>query len=277
MSTYIIGDLQGCFEPLERLLTSIQFSPRKDTLVFCGDIVNRGPESLACLQFVHHYSDCAHMVLGNHDLALLCMAEKLIHPGPSDTMVQVLSADEAPLLLSWLLQRPFVHYDKAQNFIVTHAGIWPLWNLSDCLKANDFMKQALAGDQWRAVLANLYGDKPTNDMVTLPFLERCRFIANAFTRMRYCDAKAGLNFSFKGHPRVAPAGIVPWYEHPKRQTIQPMIMFGHWASLKGKCNIANIQALDTGCVWGGELTAFRIEDKQRFSVPSSFISKEVDA
>ncbi|MAZ44273.1 MAG: diadenosine tetraphosphatase [Legionellales bacterium] len=269
MSTYIIGDLQGCFEPLERLLSKIVFSPRNDRLIFCGDIVNRGPASEACLDFVWKHADCAQIVLGNHDLALLCIAYGYAKGEPSDTMGSILSHPKAEQWLDWLRIQPLVFYDALASFIVTHAGIWPLWNLSDCLKANDFMKQALSGPHWKNVLANLYGDGPTMDSPALNETDRCRFIVNALTRMRYCDAQGGLVLDCKASPEHAPSTIFPWYAHPSRTNIKPMILFGHWASLNGACETPNIEALDTGCVWGGALTAYCIEDGRRISVPAN--------
>jgi bis(5'-nucleosyl)-tetraphosphatase (symmetrical) len=212
------------------------------------------------------------MVLGNHDMALLCMAESFIEPQPGDTVQAVLAAPNATKILTWLRAQPLMIYNENAGFCVVHAGIWPLWNLSDCLKANDFIREALQGPQYHQVLRHLYGNAPTADNSTMPFLDRCRFITNAFTRMRYCDARGHLEFSEKNHPRDAPSGIIPWFSHPKRRPFHPTIFFGHWASLKGECAAHNIEALDTGCVWGGQLTAFRLEDQKRFSVQSTFPS-----
>ena len=274
MSTYVIGDLQGCFAPFQRLLHEIDFSSGRDSLWFTGDIVNRGPDSEKCLRYVYEHQDYCQIVLGNHDLALLCQSEGFAKPHPQDTMDSILAAPDRAILLGWLRAQPLAITNNDKTIVLTHAGIWPQWDLEDALSAAQLLSDRLTSPEWKSLLSCLYGDTPICDDKSLTINERCRFICNALTRMRYCDVAGNLLFNCKSHPRSAPASAVPWYSHPKRRSIEALCLFGHWAALGGECPAQDVHAIDTGCVWGGELTAFRLEDQQRISVQSPYTGGE---
>lgn len=267
MSDYVIGDVQGCFEPLQRLLDCIHFDESSDRLWFVGDLVNRGPDSLAVLRFIKSLKRTPRITLGNHDLHLLNL---LFGNNPwrnqDDTLHQVLIAPDAQALGHWLRQQPILYHDVALNTVMCHAGIAPIWTLTQASAYAKELEHALSTDDYLNFLTHMYGNEPniwTNNLSGLP---RLRLICNYFTRMRFCNQQGHLNLSYKGTIEQAPVDLFAWYNTPHRIDIAPTIVFGHWAALNGRCPHPNIYALDTGCVWSGRLTALRLQDKQSFSV-----------
>lgn len=264
MATYVIGDVQGCYDDLCRLLTTINFDPSNDVLWFTGDLVNRGSDSLAVLRMVKNLPN-AICVLGNHDLSLLAMAytkRKL----NNHTLDAVLAAPDREELLRWLRALPLIHFDHDSGYCLVHAGILPTWNIDEACQYAHEIETILRGSNFVALLENMYGDYPTRWDSTLKGWERYRFIINVFTRMRFCQKDGSLDLSYKGTLEAAPNQLIPWFNIPSEHGTQTKILFGHWAALNGNTNKPNVIALDTGCVWGRALTAIRLEDEQLFVV-----------
>jgi bis(5'-nucleosyl)-tetraphosphatase (symmetrical) len=264
MPTYAIGDLQGCQTPLLRLLDELRFDPTADRLWFVGDLVNRGPDSLAVLRFVKSLGNAAISVLGNHDLHLLALAEGFGRVHKGDTLDAVLQAPDRDELLAWLRQQKLAW--REGNYMMVHAGVLPDWTLDDTLQRAAEAEAMLQGEHYRAFFAQMYGNAPIAWDVNLQGIERLRVIVNAFTRLRYCSAAGEMEFHHKGAPGTQPAGLLPWFEIPGRQSADATIVIGHWSTL-GLINRRDLIALDTGCLWGGRLTAVRLEDRQVFAVP----------
>ena len=265
MSTYAIGDLQGCYDELQRLLEKIKFDPVQDTLWFTGDLVNRGSKSLDCLRFVKNLGDRVITVLGNHDLHLLAVVAGVRKQGEGDTLTEILEAPDGEELLSWLHQQPLLHYDPKLNYVLVHAGIAPQWDVATAQQlASEVEAQLRSSDS--ELLAQLYGNEPSCWDESLTGTARWRCIINYFTRIRFCTETGGLDLKFKGEMADAPANLIPWFQMPNRQAQAQRIIFGHWAALQGRTETENIFALDTGCVWGQSLTAMRLEDQAKFSV-----------
>ncbi len=257
MPTYAIGDLQGCFSSLQELLARLDFDPDRDRLWLVGDLVSRGPDSLATLRFVRALGDAAVCVLGNHDLHLLA-----IHAGVRDTrdpgLEAVLTAPDREALMDWLRSRPLLHHDPDLGATLVHAGIHPAWDLAAARERAAELQAVLAGDRWRDFLEHMYGNQPDRWHPELTGWDRLRFICNSFTRMRYLHRDGRLNLIDNGAPGTQPPGDVPWFDFPGRQTAGERIVFGHWSTL-GFVQRPDLLALDTGCVWGGRLTAARLE------------------
>lgn len=251
MTTYAVGDIQGCLEPLKRLLDELDFSPDRDQLWSVGDVVNRGPQSLATLRFVKSLGPAFRMVLGNHDLHLLASARGYRQPTPKDTLDDVLAAHDAPQLLDWLQSQPLLIYD--QGYVMTHAGLPPQWSLVTAVARAKEVENALSGPEASLFFAHMYGNKPAlwDDQLKAP--ERWRVITNYFTRMRFCTAQGELELHCKLGPGQGPEGFAPWYAHPNRKTAGQKLIFGHWAALDGQACGADLFPLDTGCVWGKRL------------------------
>ena len=256
MATYAIGDLQGCYDSLLRLLDKLKFDKTKDKLWFAGDLVNRGSDSLATLRFVKSLGDNAITVLGNHDLHLLAIAHGVKTTRSSD-LQKILDAEDRDELLLWLSTRPLLHYDSKLNYMLTHAGVYPYWTLAQAQKSARELEHVLKNNL-DEFLNNMYGNKPDIWDESLTGFERLRFICNCFTRMRFCHQDGTLDFTSNGAPGTVPKDALPWFDFPKRKTADEKILFGHWSTL-GDINKKNIFALDTGCVWGGKLTALRID------------------
>ena len=261
MATYAIGDIQGCYEPLRRLLDRIAFDPSKDRLWFVGDLVNRGPDSLACLRFVRSLDEQADVVLGNHDLHLLARAEGETRSARKDNLDDILTAPDRDDLLDWLRHRPLMHQDTKKGFAMVHAGLPPQWDIPQALACAREVEEALRGPDYRAFLKGMYGDQPAIWSDDLSGMERLRFITNCLTRMRYCDTQGRLDLTAKGHPATQPAGALPWFRIPGRASRDQRIVFGHWSTLKWLAE-NNVWSLDTGCLWGGQLTAIRLRRKK---------------
>jgi len=265
MAIFAIGDIQGCHSELARLLDRINFDPSEDKLWFAGDIVNRGPESLSCLRFVRSMSKHAVCVLGNHDMHLLAMA-KQDGKGlkPKDTLTEILDAPDSGELLDWLRHQPFLHRDEELGYTMVHAGLPPQWTMAQAQACAMELESVLQGPDYGDFLSVMYGNQPDLWEDSLSGHERMRFIINAFTRMRFVDEAGRLDLDTKCAPGEQPKGLFPWFSHPDRQSADEHILFGHW-STAGQTNQANysehkVYALDTGCVWGGKLTAFRLDD-----------------
>lgn len=269
MSDYAIGDIQGCYAPLLRLLEHIDFNEREDRLWFVGDLVNRGPQSLAVLRFIKNLPIKPRITLGNHDLHLLgSLFTGQPWKGHDDTIQDILQAEDGEELGHWLRHQAIIHYEPELNYVMCHAGIAPVWDLPQALQLGKELENVLAGAHYIEYLQHMYGNEPNIWTNELQGIARLRVITNYFTRMRLCDGQGALNLQHKEGLTYIPKELYPWYEVPGRKAITADILFGHWAALKGICPHPRIHALDTGCLWGGSLTALRLQDKQRFFVPA---------
>jgi bis(5'-nucleosyl)-tetraphosphatase (symmetrical) len=262
MTTYAIGDIQGCYDDLMHLLESIHFEPANDTLWFVGDLVNRGPKSLETLRFVKGLGDGAITVLGNHDLHLLALDAGGRTPRKKDTLHEIFDAPDCDELLHWLRHRPLIHYDQERNQVLVHAGLPPQWKAKKAVQYAAEVEEILRSDRHRELFHNMYGDEPTLWDRELTGWARIRFIINALTRMRYCSPDGRLNLNEKYAPGTQPKDLIPWFEAPERCSRKKEIIFGHWSTL-GLVRRKGVIALDTGCVWGGQLTAVDLDDRQR--------------
>lgn len=257
---YLIGDVQGCCDALERLLAKIDFSPSRDRLWVLGDLINRGPASLATLRRLHGLGNAATCLLGNHDLNLLAVAHGVRLPHKSDTLTEILDAPDRSRWLDWLRhQRMAVH---EHGWLMVHAGVVPQWDLATTLALAGEVEQVLQSPAVGDFLAVMYGDQPARWSDSLQGVPRLRFVVNTLTRIRFVAADGTLDLVTKEGADAAPAGHVPWFEAAGRRTQGVPIAFGHWASL-GLINRPDLLALDTGCVWGRQLTAVRIDGGTR--------------
>lgn len=261
MATYAIGDVQGCYDELQALLERVGFNRAHDRLWFVGDLVNRGPKSLEVLRFVKELGDRAIVVLGNHDLHLLTQHEGFEGKRKDDTFDDVLGAPDARELVDWVRTWPMMHVEG--NFAIVHAGLLPQWTIGKSLLLSGEVEQALRAPNYRDFLANMYGSKPDRWDDALTGWDRLRVIVNAMTRMRFCTVEGEMEMQAKG--KTTPLGYFPWYA--TRTGAEQAIVFGHWSALGLKLD-ERIAALDTGCVWGGSLTALRLEDRWLVQVPS---------
>lgn len=267
MATYAIGDVQGCIDPLRRLLDRLRFDPAQDRLVFAGDLVARGPDSAETLRFVRGLGPAATTVLGNHDLHLLGLSLGIGKPG--DGLDAVLRADDAATLLDFVASQSLAHFDAASNTLIVHAGVPPQWTVAQTMALAGELEAILHDPQARAgLLPQMYGNEPMRWNPRLRGAQRWRFLINCFTRMRYCSDDGSLDLRQKGKPGSQPAALQPWFSLPDRASRGTPIVFGHWSTL-GQVEWPewNVWGLDTGCVWGGPLTALRLEDRHIFQVP----------
>jgi bis(5'-nucleosyl)-tetraphosphatase (symmetrical) len=269
MATYAIGDIQGCFEPLQRLLEKIQFDPKKDRLWFTGDLVNRGPHSLETLRFIKSLDSQIITVLGNHDLTLLAVGFGVIPYQPQHhTFSDILEAEDRDELLNWLRYQPLIHKEDSlgPGYTLVHAGLHPDWDLATALALANEVECMLQGPQFLEFFAHMYGNKPDIWDPKLTGWDRLRFIVNCFTRLRFCSPEGQIDLTTKDtiHPV---AGYYPWFALKGLWNHQSNIIFGHWASLGGQCHTPKVFALDTGCVWGNTLTAMCLENEKYFRVP----------
>lgn len=268
MAHYAIGDLQGCYSALQALLTKIEYDSQQDVLWFTGDLVNRGPDSLSTLRFVSRLPR-VHCVLGNHDLHLLALALAPSVYHTEHTLDPILEAPDRDELIEWLRQLPLLHHDPLLNYTMTHAGIPPQWSVSEAQQHAQEVQEMLRSDQAGVFLAHMYGNEPTHWSPTLQGWDRLRYIVNALTRMRFCDPTGALVLDIKGPLDSQTPELIPWFQLPNQRPPENRLLFGHWAALRGKTNQPNLFALDTGCVWGHQLTAMRLEDQVYFAVESS--------
>lgn len=261
MATYAIGDVQGCCDALHALLGEIGFSPSRDMLWFVGDLVNRGAQSAAVLRFVRSLGERAIVVHGNHDLHTLAVAAGRAKRRADDTLEDLLAAPDRDALLDWLRMRPLLHVDR--EYVMVHAGLLPSWSLAQAAELAAEVEAALHAPAHLELYASLYGSRPAawNDALRGP--ERMRVIVNAMTRMRFCTPDGAMDFSVKGEVEKALPGYLPWFEVRTRKTRGVPIVCGHWSAL-GLRITPDLLALDTGCVWGGRLTAIRLEDRRVF-------------
>jgi bis(5'-nucleosyl)-tetraphosphatase (symmetrical) len=264
MATYAIGDVQGCHQPLMRLLDALRFDPAADWLWFAGDLVNRGPDSLQVLRFVRGLGERAVTVLGNHDLHLLAVSEGVRKALRKDSLGAILEAPDREELLGWLRRRPLAYRGNEFAHLMVHAGVPPQWSVEDTLARSREVESALQGPLYRDFLHHMYGNFPDTWDERLEGFERLRLITNYLTRMRFCAADGKLDLDNKGPPEDANAGFEPWYAHAQRRSAGVPVVFGHWAALDGRAGHAHVHALDTGCVWGGRLRAMRLEDGALF-------------
>ncbi|MEM7431976.1 MAG: symmetrical bis(5'-nucleosyl)-tetraphosphatase [Pseudomonadota bacterium] len=261
MAVYAIGDLQGCYDPFQRLLDEIQFDPANDTLWLAGDLVNRGPKSLKCLRFVKSLGDAAVTVLGNHDLHLLALAEgKKRFDSRYESLAKTLAADDLDELLDWLRHQPLAHYDADMDSLLVHAGTHPQWGVKKTLARANEVEIALQSDNYASLLKKMYGNTPATWSGKLTGNKRLRYIINCLTRMRMMTSKQRLNFSHSGPPFRARKNLTAWFDVPDRAAADSRIVFGHWSAL-GLVVLPNLISLDTGCVWGRQLTAVRLDKK----------------
>jgi bis(5'-nucleosyl)-tetraphosphatase (symmetrical) len=281
MPTYAIGDLQGCLAPFETLLDRFAFDPVHDRLWFVGDLVNRGPDSLAVLRRLMALGDAVTVVLGNHDLHLLAVAAGARRQGPLDTLDDVLAATDLDEIVAWIRKQPLAFRaavpDRATGRVVdtvmVHAGALPVWSVDDLMARAAEVERALRSDDWAATLKRAFGNRPDTWSETLAGEDRLRFIINALTRLRFCTPDGRIDFDAKDAPGVAsgafpapPDGYQAWFDIPSRRSRDARVVVGHWSTL-GVLVRDDVVALDSGCVWGGLLTAIRLEDRSLFQVP----------
>lgn len=261
MTTWAIGDIQGCYEPLRCLLKQIKFKPDRDSLWLAGDLINRGPESLEVLRYVKSLGDSVRVVLGNHDLHFLAVALGGLEPRSKDTFDDVLDAPDCDELADWLRQQPLLYHDKALGYAMVHAGIPPIWSLKKARNLAHEVELVLQSKKAPRFLKAMYGDEPACWSDELSGMTRLRVITNYLTRMRFCSSDGTLDLADKTHTRSARSGFLPWFEHELKGLGEQEILFGHWAALEGHADHPQVHALDTGCIWGGSLTAMSLEDR----------------
>ena len=257
MALYAIGDIQGCYDELQRLLETLRFDARADQLWLVGDLVNRGPKSLDVLRFVKSLGDSAVTVLGNHDLHLLAISVGIERTKPDDTLGEILKAPDRDELLDWLRKQPLLHHDATRGYAMLHAGLPPQWDLAQAQRCASEVEVMLRGPDYKDFFQHMYGNQPDLWDERLSGWARLRFIVNCFTRLRYVDELGRITHKEKGAPR-AHSRLTPWFLAPERKSAANKIVFGHWSTL-GLVLEHNVYALDTGCVWGGELTALRLD------------------
>jgi len=274
MANYAIGDIQGCYDEFLRILDTINFDSSSDKIWLSGDLVNRGPNSLKCLELAYSIKEQCNIVLGNHDLHLMAVIEEVRNKNPNDTFEEILLSDKKNLLMNWLSSLPLIHKDHLITetgeieFIMTHAGIPPHWSLDDALMASKSVEDALKEPLTRKnYLTHMYDDSLIGSRLSNSNIEALRVNTNYLTRMRFCSKDNKLDLGSKGPASKPPKNYQPWFNFKlKILNKRRHLLFGHWAALQGKTNIKNITALDTGCVWGYHLKAFRLEDCREFKV-----------
>lgn len=269
MAIYAVGDIQGCYDELCALVDLIAFDPAQDTLWIAGDLVNRGPQSLAVLRYLYGLGKAAVIVLGNHDVHLLAASVGARPMHPKDSFQDVLTAPDSDELLQWLRSQPLMYYDAGLNIAMVHAGLVPQWTIQAALSYTQEVHEALQGVSYQEVLANIYHNTSTMWRYDIPGMERLSVIMNACTRLRYCTQAGSMSLNAKWLPGTQPSEYFPWYAVPERKSADTRIVFGHWAALSGRVlGKYNVYALDTGCVWGGKLRALRLDDFKIFEVES---------
>ncbi len=268
MATYVVGDIQGCYQEFDELLERLEFDPGQDRLWLVGDLVNRGPRSLDVVRRVRSLGDAASVVLGNHELHLLAIRYGGHTPKLGDTFTDLLTVDDIDEICEWMRSLPFLVIDEHLGYVMTHAGIPHIWDLQKAQVLADEVHAVIRGDDYREYFAGLYGDEPACWRDDLRGLDRWRLITNCFTRMRLVDERGCLDFAYKGDLKNAPSGWFPWYQLRERNPLPVTIVFGHWAALGGGQLSERAIALDTGCVWGRELTAMCLESGEFTSIPA---------
>ena len=272
MTTYAIGDIQGCYHAFRALLTRINFDPKYDQLWLVGDLINRGSGSLEVLRWCYQYQDSLRVVLGNHDLHALVVANGIVRPHRGDTFDALFAADDCEILLNWLRHQHLIYYQD--SCLMVHAGLLPQWTVKQAIAYAREVEEALQGGNYLDFLRSMYGNEPRRWSESLTGADRLRVLTNAMTRLRVCRADGEMEFTFKGELQDVPDGYMPWFDVPTRATKEIGVIFGHWSAL-GLRHSANIYALDTGCLWGGQLTAMEIHSKRIFQVPSNPLDKSL--
>ncbi|MBP1473746.1 symmetrical bis(5'-nucleosyl)-tetraphosphatase [Frateuria sp. MAH-13] len=263
MATYAIGDVQGCYPELSRLIDKLRFDPSRDQLWFCGDLVNRGGESLQVLRMLHDLRENVIVTLGNHDLSLLAIAQRKpdAQSRVNPELREVLFADDAPVLFEWLRNQKLLHHDEALGWGMVHAGLAPSWTLRQALRAAQEVERELSSPRHPRLLRNLFGNRPAAWSSRLQGIERFRASINTMTRMRYCDVNGRIDFEAKGVPGTQKPGLYPWFAVPGMRRRDVRLVCGHWSAL-GRFAGLGVYAIDTGCVWGGQLTALRVDEEE---------------
>lgn len=259
MTTFAVGDIQGCYDELQELLDVIKFDFRRDTLWLTGDLVNRGPRSLDVLRFIKSLGECAVTVLGNHDLHLLAVAYGHEPSKKGDTLDDIFEANDKDELLHWLRNRPLLVHDEIRKLTLIHGGLAPQWSINDAIDCAREVEQVLSGDDFNDFLANMYGNLPVRWNKKLKDWDRLRFITNCFTRLRYVNHDGELELKIKGSPATQSDEYLPWFKDPKRKTSEEKILFGHWSTLGYSAHKKTV-CLDSGCLWGGSLTAINVDE-----------------
>lgn len=268
MATYVVGDIQGCAGPFEKLLAQVAFTPGRDRLWLAGDLVNRGPGNLRVLRLVKSLGENALSVLGNHDIHLLAVAAGVRKPNRKDTLQDVLTAPDRDELLEWLRHRPVLH--SQGRFVLSHAGVPHVWTVAEAKQRARELEEMLRAPDYQKRLPELFGNMPNRWQDSLQGADRLRVIVNYLTRMRFLAADGSMNFEAKESAGTAPAGTAPWFNYPRAEADRDtQFLFGHWAALEGKTSSGQFLALDTGCVWGGCLTLLRLDDGKRFHTQCS--------
>ena len=263
MTTYAVGDIQGCLKPLKCLLDEVGFNPSRDVLWSVGDLVNRGPDSLDTLRFIDSLGNACIAVLGNHDLHLLAVSRDASRLRKSDTLLPILKADDCDQLLSNLRQRPLAHWDARLGILMTHAGLPPIWSIKQTRKRAAEVEEVLRCDERLPLfLDEMYGNEPDRWKPSLTGIARLRCITNYLTRMRFCKQDGTLDLKSKEGVGTAPKGYAPWFTYPRRDP-DAQVVFGHWAALEGKTGSDRFIGLDTGCVWGGALTMMNLDSGEK--------------
>ena len=262
MATYAIGDIQGCYDDLLRLLDKIKFDSLSDQLWFCGDIINRGPKSLETIRFIKQLGSSAVTVLGNHDLHFLAVSYVTDKPSKHDTFSGILKANDRDELVEWLRYQKLFYHDPSLNISMVHAGIPPQWTIKAACDYALEMEAVLQSEKPYNFFKHMYGNYPPEWNDSLTGWDRYRFITNVFTRMRFCDSAGRPDFKSKGGIGSQPEHLTPWFMHQERKTKNDDIIFGHWSTLKN-INVDHIYPIDTGCLWCGELTALRIDSEEK--------------
>lgn len=272
MATYVIGDIQGCFHEFTALLEKINFSMQHDSLVLMGDLVNRGKNSLDVLRYVktlQERSNCR-VILGNHDLHLLAVFHQVRELKKQDTFQDVLYAHDVTSLCDWLRKQSLIYFDEIHQTLFSHAGVAPVWSDAQALKYGHELEEALQGHDFKQILKNLFGNTPNQWSDSLTSFDRLRVICNFLTRMRFCFDDGSLDFSHKGKIGSQPTYLKPWFQVRKqKQNDSAQVIFGHWAALEGNTFDKQYICVDTGCIWGRMLSAYRLEDQTWFQVSSS--------
>lgn len=270
MATYAIGDIQGCYHAFQALLSRMQFDPEVDQLWLVGDLINRGSGSLEVLRWCYTHQKNLKVVLGNHDLHALVVAHGIAKAHKSDTLDAILAADDRDILLNWLRHQHLIY--EEDHYLMVHAGILPQWTAQQALGYASEVETALQSNDYVEFLTHMYGNLPNQWCDTLTGMDRLRVLTNAMTRLRICSAQGEMEFKFKGELKDIPSGFMPWFDVPTRATQDSQVIFGHWSAL-GLQQRKNVYALDTGCLWGGQLTAMNIHTKAVIQVPSHVLDQ----
>jgi bis(5'-nucleosyl)-tetraphosphatase (symmetrical) len=263
MATYAIGDVQGCYPELQRLLEKLRFDTARDELWFCGDLVNRGGQSLETLRLIHSLREFSVVTLGNHDLSLLAIAQRKpdAQARVNPELREVLFAHDAPVLFEWMRSQKLLHHDEKLNWTMIHAGLAPVWTLRQAQRAAQEVERELSSPRHPRLLRNLFGNRPAVWSNRLQGMDRHRATINTLTRMRYCDVNGRIDFDGKGVPGTQKPGLYPWFEVPGMRRRDTRIVCGHWSALDRFAGFG-VHAIDTGCVWGGKLTALRLDAEE---------------